>query len=254
MNKIAVAVDTKIAELEQQAARMELAVGNAAAAVHRSAGDKRVRFEGEMQWMMTLSQCLKVASRATVGEFDQTKATLLAKEKELRDEHAKYAGWSRYYLVTNVNGHIHSSTRCSTCTYTTRFAWLTALSGATEAEAVEAEGGRLCTVCFPTAPVEWTEGYAKKSKVEAAAARDAKAVAKAEKEAKKAAFWAERHFGVRFTRTDGSVFFHNDYDWNHGHKGMTRKSAIRDAASSNAINDAYGTAVAVDMLTGEEIK
>lgn len=69
--------------------------------------------------------------------------------------------WNRFFLVTNTNGHIHRSMHCSTCRISTSFAWLPALSGLTEADAVEAHGPHLCTVCFPTAPVEWTVGEQK---------------------------------------------------------------------------------------------
>lgn len=72
-----------------------------------------------------------------------------------------YDGWSRFFLVVNNNGHIHSSQYCSTCYDTTHFNWLPALSGLTEADAVEAHGAILCTVCFPSAPVEWTNGERK---------------------------------------------------------------------------------------------
>lgn len=66
--------------------------------------------------------------------------------------------WTRFFLVQNNGGHIHSSMSCSTCYITTRFGWLPNLSGLTEAEAVAAHGAILCTVCYPSAPVEWTDG------------------------------------------------------------------------------------------------
>jgi hypothetical protein len=91
--------------------------------------------------------------------------------------------WSRFFLVLNSNGHIHRDTSCSTCYVTTEYAWLPALSGLTEADAVEAHGSILCSVCFPTAPVEWTNGESK-DKAAARAERDA---AKAERLAKKTA-------------------------------------------------------------------
>lgn len=62
-------------------------------------------------------------------------------------------GWTRFYLVTNGTGHVHSSTYCSTCYSTTRFSWLTILSGSNEAEAIEEWGERICSECFPNAPV-----------------------------------------------------------------------------------------------------
>lgn len=79
---------------------------------------------------------------------------------------AEYEGWSRFFIVKNTNGHIHSSMDCSTCYPTTVFGWLPQLSGLTEADAVEEWGGILCSVCFPSAPVEWTEGTNKKEAAE----------------------------------------------------------------------------------------
>lgn len=92
--------------------------------------------------------------------------------------------WSRFFLVTNSNGHIHSSLRCQTCQHDTSFAWLPTLSGQTEAEAVEEWGGILCSVCFPSAPVEHTLGVNKKTAAEKAARQadlDVKRAAKAAK-------------------------------------------------------------------------
>ena len=79
--------------------------------------------------------------------------------EELRIEERKYTGWSRFFLV--AGGHLHSSMNCSTCNNgfnPTEFYWYPTLAGLNEAEAVEAVGSVLCTVCFPSAPVEWTEG------------------------------------------------------------------------------------------------
>lgn len=68
--------------------------------------------------------------------------------------------WTRFYLVDNNGGHIHSSMGCQTCNKrgrATRFGWLPLLSGQTEAEAVAAHGAILCTVCYPSAPLAWTD-------------------------------------------------------------------------------------------------
>lgn len=67
-----------------------------------------------------------------------------------------YEGWSRFFAV--MGGHVHSSMHCTTCYPTTRFGWLPNLSGLDEAAAVAEMGATLCTVCFPSAPVEWTSG------------------------------------------------------------------------------------------------
>lgn len=105
---------------------------------------------------------------------------------EAVDQHEQgYTGWQRFWLVTNVNGHIHRTRACSTCYVTTRFALLPDLSGSDEAAAVEEQGGILCSVCFPDAPTEWTEGESKVLAAERAAKAEAKAAAAAEREAKK---------------------------------------------------------------------
>lgn len=70
------------------------------------------------------------------------------------DDEYRRRPWSRFFLVTNGNGHVHSSMSCSTCYPTTTYAWLPELSGKSESEAVEEWGERMCTTCFPSAPVD----------------------------------------------------------------------------------------------------
>ncbi|QNJ55683.1 hypothetical protein SEA_FREDDIEHG_62 [Microbacterium phage FreddieHg] len=65
---------------------------------------------------------------------------------------ANYEGWNRFFLVQ----HIHNSQHCSSFRPTTRVGWLPNVSGLTEAEAVAEHGATLCTICFPSAPVELT--------------------------------------------------------------------------------------------------
>lgn len=68
--------------------------------------------------------------------------------------------WSRFFLVTSSSGHIHSSMCCSTCNKgrkATTFALLPELSGKDEKAAVDKLGPALCSVCFPSAPVEFVE-------------------------------------------------------------------------------------------------
>lgn len=72
---------------------------------------------------------------------------------------AEYARrpWSRYWLVTSSDGHIHASTECSTCNkgeYPTGFALVPYLSGSSAKDAVADLGSALCSVCFPDAPVQ----------------------------------------------------------------------------------------------------
>ena len=62
--------------------------------------------------------------------------------------------WTRAYLVNNADGHVHSSTHCSTCFPTTQFMWLTEESGKCEDEIIERAGERACTTCYADAPVD----------------------------------------------------------------------------------------------------
>lgn len=97
-----------------------------------------------------------------VGDEDNAKAAAAqravdAAEAAYDAAEAQYEGWSRFFLVPA--GHIHRSMSCSTCNNgrnATTFSWLTDLSGLVEADAVAAHGAWLCTTCFPTAPVEYT--------------------------------------------------------------------------------------------------
>ena len=92
----------------------------------------------------------------TVIKADQTVITtndeIAALEAEYDRRH-----WSRYFIVTSSHGHIHNSRTCHTCTTTTTYGWLPQLSGRTMAEAVQAHGPLLCSVCFPGAPLDWTQ-------------------------------------------------------------------------------------------------
>ncbi|MCA1571166.1 MAG: hypothetical protein LC798_12785 [Chloroflexi bacterium] len=118
----------------------------------------------------------QVRGSTSIGNIRRTVEGLAAsreKAAELANEiaslQAQYTGWSRFFAVTSSAGHVHSSMSCSTCYPRTRYGWLPELSGHAEAEAVEKLGPTLCTVCFPSAPVKWTEGK-KLTKAQAAKA------------------------------------------------------------------------------------
>lgn len=92
-------------------------------------------------------------------KYDEISTKYRAKKEETAEAEKQYKGWSRFFLVHG--GHIHSSVDCSTCNKAgnaTSFGWLPELGGLTEADAVAQHGAILCTVCFPSAPVEWTNG------------------------------------------------------------------------------------------------
>jgi hypothetical protein len=91
--------------------------------------------------------------------------------------------WTRAFLVIASNGHVHSSMDCSTCFPTTRYQWLIQYSNDDEATIVEDAGKDACTICYPSAPAEVLN---RASRI-VTADKVAKAAAKAERDAKKAA-------------------------------------------------------------------
>lgn len=93
--------------------------------------------------------------REMIASIDEARAILAAGDAEYKAR----GGWNRYYLVTSSSGHIHSSMGCSTChkgRQDTTFALVADLSDADASEAVEVFGAALCSVCYPEAPVEFT--------------------------------------------------------------------------------------------------
>jgi hypothetical protein len=98
-----------------------------------------------------------LATRQAAKEKISEIETEISPLQEIYEQHR----WSRFFLVTSSQGHVHSSMDCSTCFSTTEYGWLPTLSGLTEADAVDQEGAILCSVCFPSAPTEWTTGISK---------------------------------------------------------------------------------------------
>lgn len=100
----------------------------------------------------------RIAKAEAVIEAIMVEARPLA-EAARKFDAKHYTGWNRFFTVPD--GHIHRSTSCHTLRATTRIGWTPNLSGRTEREAVEELGPTLCTVCFPSAPVEWSMGVKK---------------------------------------------------------------------------------------------
>lgn len=178
-------VDTHLAEAFGELSAAQRRVEMAFESVHYAIKDARhYGARGRKVWATTHAQAEQtLRERVASGEMqpwhardaERALATLdehraavedaQSKISVFEDEFARRGGWSRFFLVQASNGHIHSSMNCSTCYPTTQFGWLPEVSGQTEAEAVANYGAILCTVCFPSAPVEWTNKY----EVEAAA-------------------------------------------------------------------------------------
>lgn len=97
----------------------------------------------------------------------------------LQSEWVRRGRWTRYYLVTNSNGHVHWTQDCTTCFIDTQFAWLTQFSGTSHDDLVELAGEKACTVCFPNAPVDVLKRASKLTTPEREA-REAEKAAKAQ--------------------------------------------------------------------------
>jgi len=72
----------------------------------------------------------------------------------LETEYDERGGWARYYLVED--GHLHydvSGSRCSRIPTTTHY-WMTEFSGQDADQVIALAGERVCTTCFPQAPVK----------------------------------------------------------------------------------------------------
>ena len=111
------------------------------------------------------------------GRLDRALAELNSLRNQLAKSHADAAPleeiyrkeqWSRFFLVTNTNGHVHKAMRCSSFRMTTNIVWLPELSGKSANEMVSEFGEKACTICFPEAPTmkEWEEAKAKAKKLE----------------------------------------------------------------------------------------
>lgn len=89
----------------------------------------------------------------------------------INDEFNRRGGWTRYWLVCNTGGHVHKSRNCSSCYVTTEFAWLPGASGQDGAGLIAMFGSKVCTVCFPEAPISDLKA-AEKEAAKAKAAAD----------------------------------------------------------------------------------
>lgn len=189
LHELAAETDGKLSDLHETLRVVRRRLTSANDELFRSVGATKDYRSG--RWSMTLDEALALGPQVrAVGALAKRKRwtdelVRLTSEIAVLDEiWAANGRWSRFFIVSD--GHIHSSMNCSTCNNgaaPTEFGWLPQLSGLTEAEAVAAHGAILCTICYPTAPVEWTGGEA----IAKVAEREARAAAKAEREAAKLA-------------------------------------------------------------------
>ena len=165
-------IDTELARLYGEEVTAENTLERAMTSVRYAAGDRKAHY-GSGPWGMTYaaavakvqevadttSTAIGRAARETLAKVSQAHDALTAVRAEAEPYNAEFerrGGWTRAFLVTNSNGHVHSSMHCSTCNRglsNTGFAWMTEWSAASEEAIVEAAGWRACTVCYPSAPV-----------------------------------------------------------------------------------------------------
>ena len=134
--------------------------------------------------------------------------------------------WTRAFLVLASNGHVHSSLDCSTCFPTTRYQWLIQYSNDDEATIVDDAGQDACTICYPSAPAETLN---RPSRI-VTADKIAKAEAKAEREAKKAARIAKEKANA--PTKSGEFLYYKEGKWTREIK--TERSAITEWYSQYA--------------------
>lgn len=170
--EFAQATDRLLAKLHEQAERVSIEMDRAIESIHSYVGDQREMWKGIRQgpWGKTLLDCLALPAAQyyyadSLAKAHETlldcRTKLVPLDDAIAEQEAIYNQhhWPRFFLCISSDGHIHSHRGCSTCTWKTRFGWLPDLSGLDEAAAVAAHGARLCTICYPSAPVEYTNYF-----------------------------------------------------------------------------------------------
>ena len=176
----AVEIDTELADLYTERAKRQNVLSDTRQSLHYALRINKTKQGRSWVWPFSLNEVVakaeaKLAEGWSTYDADRVRKMIdnipaaqaavnevtvkIDALEALHDEHQ----WSRFFLVNNTNGHIHSSMSCSTCNWRTSFSWLPTLSGLTEKDAVDAHGCILCSVCFPSAPTEWTVGNVKEA-------------------------------------------------------------------------------------------
>jgi uncharacterized protein YhaN len=182
---LAVETDTKLAELYQKRQEIELSITATRAMVARMQ---------DKTWEQA-----RVAQYRENIKFYRNEVYNLNEQCEPLEALYREHKWTRYYLVDNTNGHVHSSMSCSTCYDSTAYYWCVDQSGLTAEELVELAGEEACTVCFPEAPVSALNRPSRLSTPE----REERDRKKAEREARSAEL-AQKREANSLTNPDGS--------------------------------------------------
>lgn len=138
-----VAIDTEIARINKEIAGHELVIERSENNAERWSKSHMADYYAD-----------RIAEAKTDAEEARKAVIRLHVEAEpLHVEFERRGGWTRWYLVED--GHLHndvSAWRCSRIATTSHY-WMVELSGKDEEEVIELAGERVCTTCFPAAPV-----------------------------------------------------------------------------------------------------
>jgi hypothetical protein len=164
----------------------------------------------------------------SIEKVAEIKSAIFKVNVQIRDLDAIYNQdpWTRAFLVLASNGHVHSSMDCNTCFPTTRYQWLIQYSNDDEATIVDDAGKDACTICYPSAPAE---SLNRPSRI-VTADKIAKAQAKAEREAKKAARIAKEKANA--PTASGKSLIYKEGKWTREIK--TERSAVTEWYSQYA--------------------
>lgn len=172
--------------------------------IHPMAGDKQesLGFGRGRRWLLSDEDALSLVQHLAgeedlyvpqlgmrpseiIGNHDQIIASAEALWNAIVDAEQVWQEhrWTRWFPCLNADGHVHSTLRgCPTIDrgqYATQMGWATELSGTPLETAIQMPpvglGPRLCSVCFPEAPVEHCQSLRDITKAEREAERARKA-------------------------------------------------------------------------------
>lgn len=186
-------VDTALAEIYKRASAKRYEI-----AIQRSYLADEKRRTDRAYWLYREADQPAIQKR--IAKYEAAIAALRAEVAEIMRETLPFDAeydrrpWTRAWIVTSSDGHVHNTMDCSTCnkvyrkrdgSYSdpTEFGWLPQVSGLDEAEIVSLAGEAACTVCYPSAPVETLGLPNLLDTAERKAEKDARQAEKAEKTA-----------------------------------------------------------------------
>ncbi|MEX5258010.1 hypothetical protein [Kocuria arenosa] len=166
--------DTEMAKLMGEKADKMFRRDRTLVELRHHIGERQQYYRGRGTWTLSPEEVLEKAqakveakdfrwqdSEAALGRYDGYVAEIEEVQGRIAPMKAVYEQnpWNRAFLATSVNGHVHTSTNCSTCNKMgkpTEFEWRPEYSGAGNQEIIDDAGYRACTTCVPGAPVEAT--------------------------------------------------------------------------------------------------